>query len=139
MATNNRRNILAICHQRCCRKTQQPACRSRRANAIFYFEWSKFGINIALKSFHTLFCPIYALDACLQGAGGAGPPKWELRSCIRVYLGHSLFHSGRHGLVRNPNTGRVSPQYHVLFDDDFSPVPLMEAGTIPTNWEDLVK
>ena len=31
---------------------------------------------ILVKYFHTLFCPIYALDARLQSAGGAGPPKW---------------------------------------------------------------
>ena len=39
----------------------------------------------------------------------------------------------------NPTTGRVSPQYHVVFDDDFMTVPYMEAGTLPPNWEDLVE
>ena len=37
---------------------------------------------IPVKYFHTLFCPIYALDARLQSAGGAGPPKWE--PCSRI-------------------------------------------------------
>ena len=41
-------------------------------------------------------------------------------------------------LVWNPTTGRVIPQYHVVFDDDFTTVPYMEAGTLPPNWEDLV-
>ena len=40
-------------------------------------------------------------------------------------------------LVCNPTTGRVSPQYHVVFGDDFTTVPYMEAGTLPPNWEDL--
>ena len=32
--------------------------------------------DIPVKSPHTLFCSIYALDARLHSAGGAGPPKW---------------------------------------------------------------
>ena len=79
------------------------------------------------------------LDARLQSAGGAGPPKWEPRSRIVVYLGHLPFHAGSVALVCNSTTGRVSPQYHVVFDDDLSTVPYMEAGTLPPNWEDLVK
>ena len=79
------------------------------------------------------------LDAPLQSAGGTVPPKWEPRSCIGVYLGHLPFHAGSVALVWNSTTGRVSPQYHVVFDDDFSTVPYMEAGTLPLNWEDLVK
>ena len=42
-------------------------------------------------------------------------------------------------LVWNPTTGRVSPQYHVVFDDDFSTVPYMEASTLPPNWQELIK
>jgi len=95
--------------------------------------------EIPVKSFHTLFCPIYVLDSRLHQAGGAGPPKWEPRSRIGVYLGHSPFHAGSVALVFNPTTGRVSPQYHVVFDDEFSTVPYMEAGTVPPNWSDLVK
>ena len=79
------------------------------------------------------------LDARLQNARGAGPPKWEPRSRIGVYLGHSPFHASSVALVWNSTTGRVSPQYHVVFDDDFSTVPYMEAGTLPPNWEDLVQ
>ncbi len=33
--------------------------------------------------------------------------------------------------------GRVSPQYHVVFDD--KNVKDMEEGTVPQNWSDLVK
>ena len=73
--------------------------------------------DIPVKYFHTLFCPIYALDTLLQSAGGAGPPKWEPRSRIGVYLGHYPFHAGSVALVWNPNTGRLIPQYHVVFDD----------------------
>ena len=86
--------------------------------------------EILVKSYLTLFCPIYVLDSRLQSAGGPGPPKWEPRSRIGVYLGHSPFHAGSVALVFNPSTGRVSPQYHVVFDDEFSTVSYMEKGTV---------
>ena len=95
--------------------------------------------DIPVKSYHTLFCPTYVLDARLQSSGGAGPPKREPRSRIGVYLGHSPFHAGNAALVWNPTPGRVSPQYHVVFDDDFTTVPYMEAGTLPPNWENLIQ
>eukprot|EP00957_Ditylum_brightwellii_P070410 5349902-Ditylum_brightwellii.AAC.1 len=60
--------------------------------------------EIPVKLYHTLICPIYALDHRLQSAGGAGPPKWEPRSCIGVYLRHSPFHAGSVVLVFNPKT-----------------------------------
>ena len=79
------------------------------------------------------------LEARLQNYGGAGPPKLEQISHTGVYLGHSPFHSGSVTLVWNPTTGRVSPQYHIVFYNEFSTAPYMEAGTIPPNWENLVK
>ncbi len=82
--------------------------------------------TIPIKHFHTLFCLIYVLDHCLQSAGGPGPPRWEPRSRMGVYLGHSPFHAGSVALVFNPKTARVSPQYHVVFDNDFTTVPYME-------------
>ena len=95
--------------------------------------------NIPVKTFHKLFCLVYVLDSRLQSAGGPGPPKWEPRSCIRVYLGHSPFHTGSLALVFNPKIGQVSPQYHIVLDDTFLTVPYMDAGTVPPHWEDLLK
>jgi hypothetical protein len=80
--------------------------------------------NIPVKTFHPIVCPAcYVLNSRLHNAGSIGPPKWEPRSNIHVYLGHSLFHTGSVALVYNPSTGHVSPQYHVVFDDDFTTVP----------------
>jgi hypothetical protein len=95
--------------------------------------------TIPIKNFHTLFCPMYVMDQCLQSAGGPGPPKWEPRSRMGVYLGHSPFHAGSVALVFNPKTARVSPQYHVIFDDDFTTVPYMERGEVPPNLEELAR
>ena len=66
--------------------------------------------DISVKSFHILFSPIYVLDARLQNYGGAGPPKWEPRSRIGVYIGNSPFHAGSVEIVWNTTTGRVSSQ-----------------------------
>ncbi len=84
--------------------------------------------NIPVKTFHTLFCPVYVLDSCLQSADGPGPPKWGLHSRIGVYLGHSPFHAGSVALVFNPKTRQVSPQYHVVFDDTLFYRPLHGRG-----------
>jgi hypothetical protein len=82
-----------------------------------------------------MFCPCFVLASRLHNAGSIGPPKWEPRSNICVYLGHSPFHAGSVALVYNPSTGHVS---HVVFDSDFTTVLYMEAGTIPPHWSDLV-
>jgi hypothetical protein len=86
-----------------------------------------------------MFCPCYVLDSRLDNAGSIGLPKWEPISNIRVYLRHSPFHAGSVALVYNPSTGHNSPQYHVVFDDDFTRVPYMEAGTISPHWSDLLQ
>ena len=41
-------------------------------------------------------------------------------------------------MVINSNTVLVSPQYHVVFDDDFTTAPHLRNGTVPPNWEKLV-
>jgi hypothetical protein len=40
-------------------------------------------------------------------------------------------------LVFNPKTAKISPQYHVVFGNDFTTVPYMEQGEVPPNWEVL--
>ena len=55
--------------------------------------------EIPVKSFHTLFSPIYVIYARIQNSGEAGKPKWELRSRIGVYLGHLPLHYGSVALV----------------------------------------
>ena len=42
-------------------------------------------------------------------------------------------------LVLNPATGHVSPQFHVVINDEFSTVPFIREGTITSNWTDIVQ
>jgi hypothetical protein len=42
-------------------------------------------------------------------------------------------------LILNLTTGHVSPQYHVVYDDDFLTVGALLKGHVPDNWEFLCK
>ena len=42
-------------------------------------------------------------------------------------------------MVLKPKTGHVYPQYHIVFDNDFTTVPYMRAGSMTPNWSDLIK
>ncbi len=69
----------------------------------------------------------------------AGPPKWEPRSRLEIYVGHSPSHAGSVALVLNPRTGQVSPQFCVVFDDLFTTLPYMKKSEVPPNWAELVE
>ena len=56
---------------------------------------------------------------------------------MAVYLGHSPDHATNAPLVLNTRTGLVSPQYHVVFDDDFTTTKSLKTDTLPTNWKVL--
>ena len=84
---------------------------------------------------HTWGCPVFALT---KEAQDSKYTKWEPRSRVGIYLGHSPTHAGSVAIVLNPKTLHDSPQYHVVFDDTFSTVDYMEKGTIPENWQELV-
>jgi hypothetical protein len=88
-----------------------------------------------LSQYHPFGCPAYVLDARLQG--GSKIPRWEPRSRVGVYLGHSPYHANNVALILNLSTGHVSPQYHVVYDDNFTTVDSIRIGTAPSNWPDL--
>ena len=77
------------------------------------------------------------LDIRLQ-TNPKGVPKWDPQARLGIYIGRSPAHAGNVALVINTKTGLVSPQYHVVFDDDFTTVPHLIKGTGPPNWEKLV-
>ena len=85
---------------------------------------------------HTFGCPVYVLDHQLQG--GFKIPAWRPRSRRGVYLGRSPHHSGNVALVLNPRTGNVSPQYHVVFDDEFTTITCGPEKP-PPNWTEFAR
>jgi hypothetical protein len=89
-----------------------------------------------LKELHVWGCPIYVLDPQLQG--GQKLPRWEPRSRRGVFMGFSNLHSSEVPLVLKLETGSITPQYHVVFDDLFSTVSSVEReNEPPDNWDQL--
>ena len=87
---------------------------------------------------HPLFCPSYLLKRPLQ-SGSKLLPKWDPRSTAGIYLGMSPSHASTVALFMDLGTGHVTPQYHLVFDDNFSTVNYLQQGTIPPFWSDLVR
>ena len=64
--------------------------------------------------------PVYVLDATLQD--GNRLPKWKKRSRLGMYLGCSSNHSSTVGLILSLDTGFISPQCHMVWDELFASV-----------------
>ena len=88
-----------------------------------------------LRNAHPWGCPVYVLEPKLTSAGGK-IPKWQPRSRRAQYVGISPNHAEDIALVRNLNTGRLSPQFHVVFDEWFETCYSSE-GSEPSNWADM--
>ena len=93
--------------------------------------------KLFLNTLHTWGSSFYVLDEKLQSTNII--PKWDPRSQLHIYLGRSPCHAGPVALVLNPNTFHVSPQYHIVFDDDFSTVPFLASEDVLPNWAELVR
>ena len=52
-------------------------------------------------------------------------------------MGTSPLHASTVGLVRNLRTERVSPQFHLVYDDYFETVHSDETS-VPTSWPELL-
>ena len=81
--------------------------------------------------------PMFILDLALQGSLGK-LLRWDPRSRVSIYLGHSPKHTSNVMLVLNISTGHVSPQYQLILNNDFTTVQSMRIVKIPTNWDRLV-
>ena len=92
-----------------------------------------------VRSARTWGCPVYVLDPKIQD--GKKFPKWEPRSRRGQFLGRSRRHASNIGLIRNVNTGSITTQFHVVYDDHFTTLPSTtrpDDVTIPDNWVDLI-
>ena len=57
-------------------------------------------------------------------ADGKATGKYsKRRSRLGVFVGFSQNHAGTVPLIYNPSTKHVSPQYHIVWDKDFSIAP----------------
>ena len=90
-----------------------------------------------VKQFHTFGSPCFILDPKLCQKKSI--PKWTPRSRQAVYLGTSPQHAGSVALVLNLKTGYISPQFHIVFDDDFTTTSARITNKLPDNWNELFK
>ncbi len=88
-----------------------------------------------IKDYHTFGCPAYVLDSRLCTGGSV--PKWNPRARRGIYLGMSPNHASNVALIYNTSTGFVSPQYHVVYDDDFTSVERKSDTEMKGIWETL--
>jgi hypothetical protein len=80
--------------------------------------------------------PVFVLDPRIQD--GKKVPKWDPRSARGQFLGVSGRHSTLVSLVHNLNTGSITPQYHLVYDEYFSTCPLAATDISEENfWSDL--
>jgi hypothetical protein len=70
---------------------------------------------------HVWGCPVYVLDKMISD--GKKLPRWTPRSTRTINLGFSNKHASSVPLVLNPQTGYITPQFHIVFDDWFATVP----------------
>ena len=89
------------------------------------------------KDMHVWGCPALVLDPSLQD--GHKLPKWKPQSCHGLLVGFSPCHSALVPLILNPWTGKISPQFHVVFDNWF--ISILSVGSKdafdPSTWQDL--
>lgn len=89
-----------------------------------------------LLQMHTWGCPVYVLDPKLQQ--GKKLPRWDARARRGMFVGFSSIHSSDVPLVLNLQTGHISPQFHVVFDNDFTTVSsLGVTDEVPDFWQQL--
>ena len=80
-------------------------------------------------------CTTYVLDPRLQD--GFKIPRWEPRSRRGIFLGFSPLHASTVGLILNPKTQQMSPQFHCVYDENFETVH-NDSSNPPDIWEELV-
>ena len=54
-----------------------------------------------------------------------------------IYVGRLPAHASNVGLILNPRTGHVSPQFHVMYDNNFTTVQYLQTGKVSPHWEKL--
>ena len=93
-----------------------------------------------LRNLHPWGCPTYVLHPTLQD--GKKLPKWKPRSRQGKFVGYSPIHASSVALILNRETKRISPQFHLLFDDFSTTVRGVELRNAPDllafDWDSFI-
>ena len=84
------------------------------------FSGQKVASHSSLRRVHVWGCPAYVLEPRLQD--GQKIPKFHPRSRQGRFVGFSKEHSSSVALILNRRTGKITPQFHCVFDDFFQTV-----------------
>ena len=110
---------MVFCRQSCGVAVQPRPVAGLRHHSARALDWQLLDFG-GLYRAHVWGCPVFVLDAKLQD--GKKLPKWNRRARMGQFLGFSRQHSSLVAMVRNLHTGHISPQYHVVFDDQYETV-----------------
>lgn len=87
-----------------------------------------------LKSMRTFGCPCYVLST--KSTNTQRKNKWTYKATKGIYLGKSRSHASNVALILNTKTKHISPQYHIVFDENFTTTGITE-NKMPENWDEL--
>ena len=87
------------------------------------------------KNFHTFGSPAFVLHPTIQK--GNKLPTWSPRSLPSAFIGKSREHASNVSLVFKPVTNHISPQFHIVHDDDFQTVSPSGSNSLPLNWKEV--
>ena len=73
-----------------------------------------------MHDLHVWGCPVYVLDKMITD--GRKLPRWTPRSTRTINVGFSVKHASSVPLVLNPQTGYITAQFLIVFDDWFATV-----------------
>ena len=87
-----------------------------------------------IKSMKTSRCPCYVL--CTKSTSTQRKNKWTYKATKGIYLGRSRSHASNVALILNTKTKHISPQYHIVLDEQFTSTGILESN-MPENWDNL--
>ena len=103
---------------------------SRKTGLSCHDLWSKTECPLRkLHDVHVFGCPVCVLQKRLSD--GMSMPRWERRSNRGMCVGMSERHAGNAPPVLNFDTGDITAQWNLVFDDWFT--------TVTTNVDDMPK
>ena len=88
-----------------------------------------------LKDTHVWCCPIYALYPKI--ADGKTIPRWNTQSRQGIFVGFSRDHAFNIPFILNLTSGKISPLFHVVFDNWFATIPAHVNALPDSAWDDL--
>jgi hypothetical protein len=65
--------------------------------------------------------------------------NWEPWARMGIYVGCSSSHASNVSMILNPRMGRISLQFQIVYDNDFTTVQYLRTATVPPHWAAIVQ